>query len=75
MWTIKHEIISPKFYEILIKKELKGDTDMELNNFYNHIKMCLNAVTILLEDLLLDYQSIIIHYEFVEYFIPDGDHP
>ena len=26
MWTLKHEIISPKFYELLIKTELKIDT-------------------------------------------------
>ena len=44
MWTLKHEISSPKFYEILIKKELKGDTALDLKNFFNHIKMCLNAV-------------------------------
>ena len=24
MWTLKHDIGSPKFYEILIKKEIKG---------------------------------------------------
>ena len=36
---------SPKLYELLIKTELKGDTAMDLNNFFNHIKMCLNAVT------------------------------
>ena len=45
MWTLKHEISSPKFYEILIKTELKGDTALDFKNFYNHIKMCLNAVT------------------------------
>ena len=45
MWTLKHEISSPKFYEILIKTSLKRDTDMDLNNFYNYIKMCLNMVT------------------------------
>ena len=45
MWTLKHEISSPKFYELLIKKELKGDTAMDLKNFFNHIKMYLNAVT------------------------------
>ena len=28
MWTLKHEIISPKFYEIIIKTKLKGDTLM-----------------------------------------------
>ena len=45
MCTLKHEISSPKFYELLIKIELKGDTNLDLNNFYNHIKMCLNVVT------------------------------
>ena len=43
--NIKHEISSSKFYEILTKTELKYETDMDLNNFYNHIKTCLNAVT------------------------------
>ena len=47
MWTLKHEISSPKFYEILIKTELKGDTSLDIKNFYNHIKMCLNAMTTL----------------------------
>ena len=45
MWTLKHEIISPKFYELLINTELKGDNALDLKNFYNHIKMCLNVVT------------------------------
>ena len=45
MWTLKHEISSPEFYELLIKTELKLDTDVDLKNFYKHIKMCLNAVT------------------------------
>ena len=48
---------------------------MGLNNLYNHIKMCLSAVTILLEDLLTGYQYINRHSEFEEYFIPDSDHP
>ena len=47
MWTLKHDIGSPKFYELLIKIELKGDNDLDLKNFYSHIKMCLNVVTIL----------------------------
>ena len=34
MWTLKHEISSPKFYEILIKTELRGDTDLNLKKFY-----------------------------------------
>ena len=58
MWTLKHEISSPKFYKLIIKTELKVNTDIDLNNFYNHINMCLNAVTRLLEDLLTAYQSI-----------------
>ena len=45
MWTLKHEISSPKFYELLIKTEIKGDTALDLNNFYNHTKLCLNVVT------------------------------
>ena len=47
IWTLKNEIISPIFYEIIIKKKLKGDISLYLKNFCNHIKMCLNAVTIL----------------------------
>ena len=47
IWNIKHEIRSPKFYEILIKTELKRDTDLELKNFYNYIKMFINAATII----------------------------
>ena len=45
IWTLKHEISPPKFYEILIKTELKGDTDLDIKNFYNNIKMCFNAMT------------------------------
>ena len=45
MWNFKHEISSTKLYELLIKKELKGSTDMDLKNFYNYVKTCLNAVT------------------------------
>ena len=48
---------------------------MDLKKFYNHIKMCLNAVTKLREYLLPCYHSIKRHSEFEEYFIPDGDHP
>ena len=45
MWTLKNEISSQKLYELLINTELKGDTDLELNNFYNHINICINTVT------------------------------
>ena len=58
IWILKHDISSPKFYELLINTELKGDTALDLNNFYNQIKMSLNAVTRLREDLLPDYHSI-----------------
>ena len=64
IWNLKHNIISPKSYELLIKKELKQDTYLELNNFYNHIKMYLNAVTRLQWYLLSSYQSIKRHSEF-----------
>ena len=53
MWTLKHEIGSPKFYEILINTELKGNTTLDLKNFFNHIKMCLNAVNRLIEDVVV----------------------
>ena len=45
MWTLKHEINSPKFYDLFINIELKNDTSLDLNNFYNHTNMCLNEVT------------------------------
>ena len=64
MWTLKHEIVSPKFYEILIKTELKGDTYLDLNKFYKHINMCLGAMTRLREDLLPSYQSTKRNSEF-----------
>ena len=44
MWNLKHDIILPEFYELLIKLEIKVETDMELNNFYNHINMCPNEM-------------------------------
>ena len=47
---------------------------MDLNNFYNHINMGINAVTRLREYLLPAYHSIKIHSDFEEYFIPDRDH-
>ena len=45
IWTIKRDIISPKFYELLIKTELKEDTALDIKKLYNHIKMYLNAMT------------------------------
>ena len=66
MWNLKHEIRSPKFYELLIKTELKGDTAMYLKNFYNHIKMCLSETTIPQEELIPGHQSINGHSYFSE---------
>ena len=70
IWTLKHEISSPKFYDILIKIKLKGKNALNLRNFYGRTKMYLNAVTILREDFLPDYHSIKRYSEFEEYFIP-----
>ena len=64
IWTLKHEIISPKLYELLIKTELKGDTALYLKNFFNHINMCPNLVTKLQEDLLTSYQFFKRHSEY-----------
>ena len=54
MWTLKHETSSPKFYEILIKIELKEDTATDLKKLYNYIRMYLNAVNITREDIIPD---------------------
>ena len=45
MWTLKHDTSSPKFYEFLINTELKGNTNLDVKNFYKHINTCLNIVT------------------------------
>ena len=75
MCTLKHEISSPKFYELLINKELRRDTTLDLKNFYNHIKMYLSAVTSIREDLPPGEQSNKRHSELAEFFIRDRDHP
>ena len=46
IWNLKHGISSPKFYELFIKIELRGDTALDLKYLYNHIRMCINEVTI-----------------------------
>ena len=33
MWTLRHEISSPKFYELLIKTKLKVVTALDLKKF------------------------------------------
>ena len=75
MWTLKRDISSPIPYELLVKIELKGDTAMDLKNSYNHINMCRNSVTILLEDLIPGCQSINRNSDFAEYFTLDRYHP
>ena len=45
MRTLNHDISSQKFYELLIRPELKGDTVQYIKSLYNHINMRLNAVT------------------------------
>ena len=45
MWNLKYEISSQIFYKLLFKTKLTEFTDLDLNKFYNHTKMCLNAVT------------------------------
>ena len=75
MWTIKHDISTPRFYELLINTDIKGDTGMDLKNFYNHIKICLNEVTRLQEYLLPGYHYIKRHSKFAEYFISYRDNP
>ena len=75
MWTLKHEIRSSKFYEILIKTELKIENALDLKIFHNHTNMCLNKANRLRKDLLFGYQSIKRHYESAEYFSLDRDNP
>ena len=75
MWTLKREIISPKFDELLIKTEIKGYIAIDLRKFYNHVNICINEVTRIREDLLPDYQSIKRHSDFEEYFVPYREHP
>ena len=41
MWNLKHEIRSPKLYELLIKTELKVGTALDLKNLYSRINMCI----------------------------------
>ena len=41
MWNLKHEIRSPKLYELLMKTELKVGTALDLKNLYSRINMCI----------------------------------
>ena len=75
MWTLIHEILPPKLYELIINTELNGDTTLYVKNFYNHINMCINAMDSLWEDLLPAYQSIKRYSEFEEYCVSYHDHP
>ena len=64
IWTLKHDIILPKSYELLIKTLIIGKNSLDLKKFYNYIKICLNVVNRLREDLLPDYQSTNRHSDF-----------
>ena len=75
MWTLTHEIILPKLYKLIINTELKGNTSLDLKNFYNHIKMCVNAMNRLQENFLSGCQFIKRHSYLEEYFAPDRYHP
>ena len=66
MWNLKNDISSPKFYELLIKTELKEDNALDIKSFYNHIKRCINTFTRLREEILSDYHYIKIHSESEE---------
>ena len=70
MQTLKHEIRSSKFYELFINIVIKGETAMELKNFYNEIRMCFNDLNRTQEYLVTDNQSTKIHPQFQEYFVP-----
>ena len=75
MWTLKHEISSPKFYEILIKTELKNNTPWTSRNSTT-ISICVSMRSLDSKKTFIpDYQSIKIYSDFEEYFIPDLDHP
>ena len=75
MYTLKHKIISPKFYKLIPKTELKGDTGVDLKNLYDNVNMCLNALAKLREDLLHLYQKITIHIELQDNFVSDHANP
>ena len=75
MWTLKHGISYSKLFEILVKTVLKGDTNNYLKDFYNHINICLNALTRLKYNLISTYHKIKQHSDFHEHFVPDRSHP
>ena len=58
MWNLKHETTHQNSITYSSSNNSKGNTDLELNKLYNHIKMRLNEVTRLQGDLLPDYQYI-----------------
>ena len=53
---------------------MKVDTALGVNNFYKNIKMCLNAVTRIWQDIFPEYHQIKWHYEFYEHFLIDHSH-
>ena len=46
IWTLKHEISSQKNYDLPNSIEVKGEIALDINNFYNHINMCINLMDI-----------------------------
>ena len=58
MCNIEIEISSPNFYEPSIENKLKWETALDLKKFYNHNKICLNAVT-KIRDYFLPYYQVI----------------
>ena len=75
MWNLKYEISSQKFFGIFIKINLEGVTDIDIKNFYNHIKVWLNTITRLQSDIFPAYQKIKQHYYFYEHCVSDRSYP
>ena len=75
MWTPKHGISYPKIYELLLKTDTKLDHAIYLNKFYNRVKMYLNSMKKMREDILYEYHKIKGHSKFHEHFTSYHYHP
>ena len=62
MWTLKHDICPPKFYELIIKNDLKVYTGIYLKDFHNNVNIFLNAVTRLRKRLFSDFRGLFLPY-------------
>ena len=69
MLTLKYETTPPNFYKIILNTEIKVDTAIDLNRFYNHINVRLNAVIKLQEDLHTAYHKTKKYSTFIENFV------